>query len=1113
MQDDGLRRAGDMTASEFEPATSRREEFLDDLTRPGIETVTASPSVMPDRRSWVSRCAAVVRTGSVSEADALAALLEDGHEVAEAFRMEQYWPGERGAGENESGGPRISAAWAVLDVVYAVQDEARAQDWLSDAQARWHRACVLPGGSVPLPVEASGAAGMQPVGRILGALMNDPAVGYARLMLQVLSGTLPSCSDRVHVAAVFGGPEDGAHGKLTLAIQPGGPPGLYPDPRSMAFLAADEGFAESLSLAWQTAPEEIRNRCVVWDVSDDERPVRVLGGGSLGAAFGVGLDELAHAIRPLGAARVRRLDPRCAVTGRLDRDGHLLPVGDYEPKFRAARRQRWRMVVPKNDPEAIKHPDIPVRVDYAPDLRTAIRKSRLLRLRPHGIIVMTVALIVAATMTAAAIVAHHDADTVHARQVAAQLAGNSGRLLSTNLPVAQLLAVEAYHLDQDPQTLTALFQAVTFSPALVRYLQAGSPVSAISGSSDGRSVAAGTSDGQVVRWNLTGGPGATIASLDGAITAVALNADGTVVAAATTSKVTVWTTAGGARQVLLPGHGSIRAIAVSPSGRYVAVVNNYVTLLDRKKNTARVAATVSSAYAVGIPSNTRLVIAAGGGPWQVLSLPGLANVLGPTTLSTGVHQVVQALSANGRFVGYSNGSATIPLWHTASRSTQPALTGLSHGSDPQALSISPDGKRIAVADGGTIYVSDTSHRTPNSTSQLSLPGNSSTTAVQFLGDDEHLLSATGSSLALWDLNHPGRIGTRIQVKAPYVCEACPPPQTDVSPNGRLAATLAGNPSTLYVHDLSPGGSQYSFPGGPPVSYQLLGWDSRSSKIFFMSADGHTLEAAQVGNGIRIVERRRIPISDYEILAFSQAGKQLIEISNSGSIQIVPLVGTGREVTIPSPNHPDGYSLIESMVDPTSSYLTEQFESDKAVDVDVRLIDLKTGHVRDLGSGNVPGSTFSGGYLLVQRANADIEAWDAAGTAMRYLIREDQSYMPNSASAQTSPVAVGSFLVQERSDGTLAVTQLNSGALLGELPAPSSLPLLKTGLSTDGADQLVSVMEGPPASDEGTLVRWDLSPQSWTRDACVTAGRSLTSADWQQYATGPLPAFRACENSS
>ncbi len=288
-----------------------REQLLDDLTRPGIDVLADSRPPVPDRRSWLSRCATAVQAGDIREVDALAALLDDGSEVADAFRVEKYWPGGRGAPEDGSGGPRVSAARAIIDVAYAICDPAQESVRLASAAARWRRAGVL----------TSGPSG-PPAGALPGTLTKDPAIGYARLMSQALSGTLAQPAHPVHVAVVFGRPAGGSHGKLTLAVQPAGPRGLYPDPRSMTFVAADDKFAESLDIAWRGAPEDLMDQCVVWDVSDRGRPFRDrIDGDSLGAAFGVGLHELSRATRPTAKARVRRLDPRCAVTGRLDGDG------------------------------------------------------------------------------------------------------------------------------------------------------------------------------------------------------------------------------------------------------------------------------------------------------------------------------------------------------------------------------------------------------------------------------------------------------------------------------------------------------------------------------------------------------------------------------------------------------------------------------------------------------------------------------------------------------------------------------------------------------------------------------------------------------------------------
>jgi hypothetical protein len=37
-----------------------------------------------------------------------------------------------------------------------------------------------------------------------------------------------------------------------------------------------------------------------------------------------------------------------------------------------------------------------------------------------------------------------------------------------------------------------------------------------------------------------------------------------------------------------------------------------------------------------------------------------------------------------------------------------------------------------------------------------------------------------------------------------------------------------------------------------------------------------------------------------------------------------------------------------------------------------------------------------------------------------------------------------------------------------------------------------------ASSNGTVVAWDLSPQSWTRRACQLVGRDLTRDEWARY---------------
>ena len=62
---------------------------------------------------------------------------------------------------------------------------------------------------------------------------------------------------------------------------------------------------------------------------------------------------------------------------------------------------------------------------------------------------------------------------------------------------------------------------------------------------------------------MSGGPGVAIAKLRGAVTAVASNTNGSVIAAATGSSVVVWAPGEGTRPVRIPHGSGVDAIAVS----------------------------------------------------------------------------------------------------------------------------------------------------------------------------------------------------------------------------------------------------------------------------------------------------------------------------------------------------------------------------------------------------------------------------------------------------------------------------------------------------------------------------------------------------------------------
>nr|BFE74456.1 hypothetical protein GCM10020092_077570 [Actinoplanes digitatis] len=169
------------------------------------------------------------------------------------------------------------------------------------------------------------------------------AFGLLDLLVRALTGEFPRRRREAQTPVLFDRRSTGGHGTLRLTLLDGGPPGLYPDPRAMLFLVGDRWFAQALDVAWRTAGKSLHRRCVVWRLTTDDTPCDEVTGGSLGAAFGVALTDLARRTPP--PIRVRRLDRRRAITAGLEPDQRLSPVTGVPNKLEAAVRRRLRVIL------------------------------------------------------------------------------------------------------------------------------------------------------------------------------------------------------------------------------------------------------------------------------------------------------------------------------------------------------------------------------------------------------------------------------------------------------------------------------------------------------------------------------------------------------------------------------------------------------------------------------------------------------------------------------------------------------------------------------------------------------------------------------------------------
>ncbi|GID91181.1 WD40 repeat domain-containing protein [Amorphoplanes digitatis] len=377
--------------------------------------------------TWFELCRNA--TGDPGATDELRRRLAAGGDAAAAFATRAAWPGTSRLWQAPTAapGPAASAALAATDVVAALGGAAEPGDLLRGAAAHWRRANVLPempltGADIPAGRDSPQAA----VRRRLAVLADDAngpdaaAFGLLDLLVRALTGEFPRRRREAQTPVLFDRRSTGGHGTLRLTLLDGGPPGLYPDPRAMLFLVGDRWFAQALDVAWRTAGKSLHRRCVVWRLTTDDTPCDEVTGGSLGAAFGVALTDLARRTPP--PIRVRRLDRRRAITAGLEPDQRLSPVTGVPNKLEAAVRRRLRVILAgSSDRESIPEPLMrDVRLRFADDLPAAVRLSRT-RLNPAFVFIMITLMVAAAGVTGGMLAAVRASRATHQGEIAAGL--------------------------------------------------------------------------------------------------------------------------------------------------------------------------------------------------------------------------------------------------------------------------------------------------------------------------------------------------------------------------------------------------------------------------------------------------------------------------------------------------------------------------------------------------------------------------------------------------------------------------------------------------------------------------------------------------------------------
>jgi WD40 repeat protein len=724
-------------------------------------------------------------------------------------------------------------------------------------------------------------------------------------------------------------------------------------------------------------------------------------------------------------------------------------------------------------------------------------------------------LFVAAVIAALIAISQRNSAIEQARiALSRQVAATAERELSTNLDVAMLLAVMAHRTQPNSETRSALIRANTASPKLVRYFPMGAQVNELAGSGDGNTAVAGLADGRVMRWTLAEPEPKELIRLPDAVSNLAISRDGGVVAASDGVHAMLWRRGHPIVPLRVPRGQEADIIAISPSGR-TAVVHGApetlggaesISIVDVARATTksvsdwRGLAAVSSMVAHS--DAEVLLFDAGYGGWEQRRIPdwGLKSKAG---VGFGTHQWGGEPSADGRFVTGTNAASTIPVWSTnwQGDARRPAFTARAPISSPNSLALSPNGRRLAVADSGAIYVAPVAATKASRPAAIELVGHGAINddGVRFFGDGFHLLSSSGERVAMWDLGQIDRLAHPSRVPVPPGCSACPGARLAVSPDGKRLAIVGGFGDSALIQNLDDRAGIQALPGGfLDFTYLSPVWVNGGRRVVFplqpASGDRNASPPTDLPETVRVW-----PAGDgREIVTAAQVatnGRAVIVVNSRGTIYRQD-AETGE--------------ILQILPGPPELRLGDNYLRDAAIQSSAELVAMLSENdltITALGDGRVVGDipartishvTFSGSRLLLQRNDGSLEVWDMRGSDRERVLPGDRSYVwPPVGNSQ------GTLVARQRSNGSIVLADLDSGAVLSSFAQMPIKGLQKTGVtfSPDGRF-LITVTDSYDKSGAYLIIR-NISDEGLVRVACTSAGRDLSRAEWRRF-VGPNP---------
>jgi WD40 repeat protein len=691
---------------------------------------------------------------------------------------------------------------------------------------------------------------------------------------------------------------------------------------------------------------------VLWHLSlDGGVPDYAIDGGSLGAAFAVGLRELLRRPRGSrwGALEVPisffvGLRPRYAITGVLTEqqptgyEGKAPPgavgpwlgkVGDWDTKLEAAKAKGLRLIAPAaNESDsgeggvdwAYTAPQADRYARQVRPVRTAVAAAAVLAVLGAAAGIGTVAQARSGESSADAQAAQQ-----HAAALSEQLAAQGLSLDTTDPLTARQLAVAAWSVSHTSQAESAMTTMLVEQQrnGTLPLTNASAAVREVALSPDGKLLAAvdveyaSFGSGTVQLWDLAtdqpaGKPLPVAIDLNGDVDKVAFSPDGKLLATANTNgTVGLWNTANGRPVEALrvdPDGGTPNEVAFSPDGKLLATSDTNGTV--RAWNVASgqpagpsLPVETGSQGGLAFSPDDKLLATADSEDgtvqlWNPVTGQLVAGFLATASVpNNNVGEI--AFSPDGKLLITADGiDGTVSLWNPVTRQLVRVIPRIASAEFYSTMTFSLHGEVLTVDEANTARSWDIATGQPTGPSfraDVGAAGNSDEAAIspngQILVADASNPAGGGSVAQLWNL------ATRQPFGAPLSEGANSAYELAFSPNGKL---LAAAETDGTVQLLDPATGQRAGPSLAADTHDQAGMAFSPDGKLLATADNTGYDSEHGGGIVRLwnpstgkpvgtpLSAAASPGGRVNGLAFSPDGKFIATVDVSSSGQTVQL---------------------------------------------------------------------------------------------------------------------------------------------------------------------------------------------------------------------------------